>query len=116
MQVTRDSRRALLGQNLVFTLLFFAAVGLVAWLSTQYVYQADWTYGHRNSLSQSSVKLLGTLAGPVQVTAYARAESPFRDPLRRFFAKYQAVKPDLSLSFVDPDAQPQAARDAGIER
>jgi hypothetical protein len=116
MQVTRHSRRALLGQNLAFMLLLLAAVGLLAWLSTQYVYQADWTWGHRNSLSQGSVKLLGTLKGPVQVTAYARTESPFRDPLRRFFAKYQAVKPDLRLSFVDPDADPQAARAAGIDR
>lgn len=116
MQVTPRSRKRLLAQNGLFLLLFLAAVGLLAWLSTQYVYQADWTYGHRNSLSPASVRLLDSLKQPVTVTAYAASGSPFRDPLQRFFAKYQAVKPDMRLGFVNPDTDPEAARREGITR
>jgi hypothetical protein len=60
MKVTPRSRRRIQTQNFLFTLLFVAAMGLLAWVSTQYDFKADWTYGHRNSLSPASVKLLGT--------------------------------------------------------
>lgn len=101
-------------QNLVFLGLFLAAIGLAAWLSTQYVYQADWTYGHRNSLSEASVKLLATLKEPPVFTAYVRTDSPLREPLKRFVANYQRARQDVRLEFVDIDTDPQAARKAGI--
>src|SRR5579872_3857908 len=103
MLITPRSRRQVQIQNALFLLLFLAVVGLLAWASTLYVYQADWTYGNRNSLSPASVKLLDTLKQPLTVTAYAGQASPFREPLQRFFKNYQKVKPDFSLSFVDPD-------------
>ena len=114
MRVTRKSRFQVVFQNAVFLLLFLAAVGLLAKLSTQYVYQADWTYGQRNSLSSASVKLLHTLDKPLAFTAFAREGSPLRDPLRRFVANYQRVKKDTTLKFVDTDTDPEAARVAGI--
>jgi gliding motility-associatede transport system auxiliary component len=114
MQVTPRSRRRVQFQNFLFTILFVAAMGLLAWVSTQYDFHADWTYGHRNSLSPASVKLLGTLKQPLTATAYARANSPYRDPLKRFFANYQAVKPDIHLVFVDPDRDPERVRADGI--
>ncbi|HEX2668652.1 MAG TPA: GldG family protein [Gammaproteobacteria bacterium] len=116
MQVTSHSRRRVLAQNLLSTLLVLVVAGLLAWLSNQYVYRADWTYGHRNSLSPASVKLLEALKEPLTVTAYARAESPFRDALKRFIRNYETVKPDVALTFVDPDREPEAARRAGITR
>ena len=114
MRVTRKSRFQVVLQNAVFLLLFLAAIGLLARLSTQYVYQADWTYGNRNSLSPASVKLLETLDKPLTFTAYAREGSPLRDPLRRFVANYQRAKKDTTLAFVDTDINPDAARAAGI--
>lgn len=114
MRVTRRSRFQVVFQNAVFLLLFLAGIGLLARLSTQYVYQADWTYGQRNSLSPASVKLLQTLDKALTFTAYAREGSPLRDPLRRFVANYQRVKKDATLTFVDTDTDPDAARAAGI--
>ena len=114
MQVTSHSRRRIQAQNGLFLVLFLSTIGLLAWTSTQYDFQADWTYGHRNSLSPASVKLLGTLKQPLTATAYARVGSPYREPLKRFFGKYSAVKPDLQLVFVDPDKDPEAARRAGV--
>jgi len=114
MKVTPRSRHQILLQNVMFVVLLLAAVGFAAWLSTLYVYQADWTYGQRNSLSPATMKLMGTLKQPLTVTAYASAASPYREPLKRFFKNYQDLKPDLRLDFVDPDMDPEGARRAGI--
>lgn len=114
MRVTRKSRTQVVAQNALFLVLFLAAIALLAKLSTQYVYEADWTYGQRNSLSPASVKLLETLDKPLAFTAYVRDNSALKDPLRRFVSKYQEVKKDASLSFVDTDTDPDAARAAGI--
>ena len=114
MRVTRRSRVQVAAQNGLFLVLFLAAIGLAAWLSTQYVYHADWTYGRRNSLSEASVKLLATLKEPPVFTAYVRSDSPIREPLQRFIANYQRARKDVRLQFVDIDTDPQAARAAGI--
>src|SRR5215469_5469872 len=114
MRLSRRTRAQLALQNLLFLALFLGAVGLAAWLSTQYSYRADLTYGHRNSLSDASVKLLHTLKETPLFTAYVRDDSPLREPLQRFFANYQRVRSDIRLEFVDIDTDPQAARAAGI--
>ena len=59
MKVTRRSRLLLRLQSLVFAVLFIAIIGMLGWLSTQYVYQADWTRGARNTISAGSQQLLG---------------------------------------------------------
>ena len=45
MEITRHSRLLLRLQTWIFIVLFIGGMGLLAWLSTQYVYQADWTAG-----------------------------------------------------------------------
>ena len=114
MRVTRKSRLLIRFQSWSFVILFLAVIGLVAWLSTQYVYRSDWTYGHRNSLTQASVKLLKTLKAPLSITAYVGDNQPLRDAIRRFVDKYQQVKPDTRLHFVNPDTNPETARQQGI--
>jgi gliding motility-associatede transport system auxiliary component len=114
MRVTRKSRLQIRVQNWGFVILFLAVIGLLAWLSTRYVYQADWTYGHRNSLSTASVRLLKTLKHPLSFTAFVNNDEPVRDAISRFVAKYQQVKPDTRLSFVNPETNPQEARNQGI--
>ncbi|MGH8335243.1 MAG: DUF7088 domain-containing protein, partial [Gammaproteobacteria bacterium] len=114
MRVTRKSRLQLRAQNWGFVILFLVVVGLLAWLSTRYMYQADWTYGHRDSLSPASVQLLKTLKSPLSFTAYARDNQALREAIRRFVGKYQAVKQDTILGFVNPDTNPQETRSAGI--
>ncbi|HET7395487.1 MAG TPA: GldG family protein [Gammaproteobacteria bacterium] len=114
MRVTRKSRLQIRLQNLIFYVLFLSLIGIAAWLSTQYVYQADWTYGDRNSLTPASVKLLKTLDKPLQFTAFVRGNPGTREALTRFVDRYKAAKSDTTLTFVNPDTDPQAARDQGI--
>lgn len=114
MDVTRKTKIGLRLQRYSFTLLFLVAVGLLAWLSTQYVQQADWTVGGRNSLSADSVRLLGTLKAPIHVTAFARENDALRGQIREAVAKYQRVKPDITLEFVNPDKEPERVRELGV--
>ncbi len=114
MQVTRKSRLFIRIQNIAFVALFLTAVGLAAWLSTRYVYEADWTAGSRNTLSEASRKLLATLSEPVQITAYVREEEGLRKAINDLVARYRREKPDIALSFVNPDTAPERVREFGI--
>lgn len=115
MKVTSRSRRQIRLQNILFVILFLVVVGLLAWLSTLYTYQADWTANGRNTLSQASVAILKELNGPVTVTAFVREESSLlRKRIAELSARYQRYKHDMTLEFVDPDVEPQRVRELGI--
>jgi len=114
MDVNKNTTRNLRIQRYLATLLFLGVVGVLAWLSTQYVYQADWTYGQRNSLTADSKQLLATLDDPVLVTAFARDQAELREPVREMIGRYQRLKPDIRLEFVNPDAEPDRVRELGV--
>ncbi len=114
MDVSRKSRLALRLQRLLTMVLLLGLVGLAAWLSTRYVYRADWTAGSRNSLSPESLRLVESLEGPVEITAFARDEKLLREPIRDMVSRYQRVKPDIRLAFVNPDTEPERVREAGV--
>ncbi len=114
MDRERRDRFLLSAQNWLYVLLVLAAAGLLAWLSTRYTYQADWTANNRNSLTEPSIRMLETLDAPVDITAWAREDQALRSAIRQFVARYQRAKPDVSLNFRNPDTSPQQARDLGI--
>lgn len=115
MRVTARSRLRLSLENLLFILLWLAAVGLLAWLSTRYHLTLDWTAAGRNSLSESSRVLVERLQEPVSVTAYARDNDLLREAISDLVARYQRVNPRLELRFVDPDTAPAKVRELGIQ-
>ncbi|HFD79190.1 MAG TPA: ABC transporter [Gammaproteobacteria bacterium] len=114
MQITPTSRRILQIQNLVFLAALLAVVGLLAWLSTRYNIEQDWTRGGRNTLSVESRKLLDEMPGPVHITAFATDNELVRGSIRDLVARYQRYKPDVELKFVNPDAEPDRVRELGI--
>lgn len=95
-------------------LLLIAAAILIAWISTRFVYEADWTRAGRHSLSPASLALLAKLSGPLEITAYAREDAALRDLVRRFTDRYRRHRPDVSLAFVNPDLAPDETRSLGI--
>lgn len=101
-------------QSLITVILLIAIVGALAWISNRYVLQFDWTAAGRNTLSQASRELLRTLVGPVEVTAYARENKVLRQAVRELVDRYRAEKPDIALSFVNPDKAPEEVRSLGI--
>lgn len=96
-------------------LLLLVAVGCIAWLSTRWSFVSDWSANSRASLAPASRDLLKQLPGEVKVTCYAKPGSGLRPTIAAFIARYQRYKPDLSLTFVDTQTDPEAMRKAGIQ-
>ena len=110
MEVTQKSRLQIRIQNFIFYLTFVSVIGLLAWLSTRYEIQADWTANGRNTLSEASQQLLATLDGPVTITAYARENEALRQNIRGLIERYRRAKPDLTFTFINPDTHPEQVR------
>ena len=98
----------------LFALLLFTAALLLAFLSTRYAWQHDFSHAQRASLDPRTLKLLDGLDAPVAITSYAPPDAQLRAAIADFIARYQRRKRDISLAFVDPDADPAATREAGI--
>ncbi|MDP1550671.1 MAG: Gldg family protein [Nitrosomonas sp.] len=106
-------------QNGVFVILLLLLVILLGYLAAQTRLQWDVSQNGRNSLSEASVEILQKLQGPVQVTAYATEQHVQLGDIRKiiadFVALYQRVKPDLSLTFIDPVVQPILTQEANVQ-
>lgn len=100
--------------RVLIVLAVLAAAFCIAFLSTRYRFEGDWTAGNRASLSPATTQLLDGLTDPVDVVSYARPDGGLRNVIREFIERYQHRKADISLRFVDPDSDPEAMRDAGI--
>lgn len=94
-------------------LIAFAAVA-VAFLSTRFGFENDWSDANGASLSPPSIALLNTLDAPVEVVSYASRQNGLRAVIADFVERYRRAKPDVTLRFVDPDADPEAMRAAGV--
>jgi len=114
MKISRKKHRYIRLQNILFTVLFVGCLGLLAWLSTQYTHQSDWTANNRNSLSAQSIQLLGKLKKPIEITAYASEIDILRQQITELTAKYIQHKTDISLEIINPDTRPDRAREEGI--
>ncbi|MCU7918634.1 MAG: GldG family protein [Candidatus Thiodiazotropha sp. (ex Epidulcina cf. delphinae)] len=100
--------------DLLFYLLMAIILVLLAWLSGRYDGQWDWTRQGSNSLNAISIDILQRTPGPLRVTAYVSDTASLRDRVRRFVERYQHIKPDLELTFIDPLRNPDAARRQGV--
>lgn len=98
----------------LFALLLILAAAAIGYLSTRYAHQADWTANGRTSLSAESRAVLARFDGPVEIVSYANPQGDLRQTVAGFLQRYQAVKPDLSLRFVDPQLDPAKMRELGI--
>jgi ABC-type uncharacterized transport system involved in gliding motility auxiliary subunit len=102
-------------RNALHALLLVAIALALGFLSTRYGFVHDVSRAQRLSLGTESVRLLESLDSPVSVISYARPQGELRRTIRDFIARYQRIKPDLGLEFVDPDADPDAMREAGVQ-
>jgi len=100
--------------SLVFYLLFGIVIALSGWLSNHHTVTWDWSAGARNTLSATSQQLLEQLETPLHVTSFAPDYPELRRRIRDIIARYQRYRPDINLSFVNPDSQPDLIRQLGI--
>jgi ABC-type uncharacterized transport system involved in gliding motility auxiliary subunit len=115
MKMSKNAHRWIGLQNAIFYLLFLAVIGLLGFLGREYKFEADWTYGSRNSLSQPSQSLLKTLDKPLKFIAYVPDDPALAANLNKMAERYKRVKPDTSIEFVNPDLDPVRAKQDGIK-
>lgn len=114
MKVTKKTRRQVRLQNILFVVLFLGVMGLLAWLSTRYHYQADWTANGRNTLSATSVAVLDEMKGPLKVQAFVGDADQVKRRVSDLIGRYQRHKHDLQLEFINPDTDPDLVRKLAI--
>jgi ABC-type uncharacterized transport system involved in gliding motility auxiliary subunit len=114
MKVTAKSlfNLRLAGASFVFLVLLIAALFL--WLSNVYQTEADLTRSGRNSLSDSSIAAVEVLDKPLVITAFTGNNPELRASVDQLVGSYQRYKKDIKLDYVDPNADPQRVREAGI--
>lgn len=115
MKMTKGLHRSIGVQNAIFYLLLLAVIGLLAFLSREFHVQSDWTYGNRNSLTEATRSLLEKVDQPLKFVAYVPEDAALQEQLRKLVAKYQRVKTDIKLEFVNPDLDPVRAKQDGIQ-
>jgi len=93
------------------TLALLCAIGALAWLSVRYPLQIDVTANTGNTLSIATQKLLLSLPDKVDITAYIKKGQPIRLQIAQLVDRYRRHKADVTLQFVDPDGQPEKARE-----
>jgi len=106
---------ALRFQNILFTILFLALVGLIAWLGKTYHTEFDFTRGQQNSLHASTQKLLKKLNKPLELIAYIPNDAKVHLALKNRVDKYKKYKKDISLEIIDPALNPDRAKKDGIQ-
>lgn len=116
MQTSKKIHRQYRLQTWTFVVLFLVAIGLLAWLSTRYHFQSDWTASGRFTLSDATVEVLKKLDGPVTLTSFSRKDdlSGLRKRTQQLVSRYQRIKPNITLEFVDPDQHPDKVRKLGV--
>jgi ABC-type uncharacterized transport system involved in gliding motility auxiliary subunit len=108
--------KQVLAQQLLSAVLFVGVLGMLAFLTQRYTIEADWTAGNRNTLTEGSRTLLAALPEPVVFKAFLYPRSEQRPLIEADIRRYQRLKSDITLEFIDPSTNPQAVRDYNIQR
>ena len=98
----------------LFALLVLLGAGAIGYLTARHDRVADWTFNSRVSMSPETRAVLARFDGPVDIVSYASPQGDLRQTIAAALQRYQRAKPDLHLSFVDPQQDPAAMRNLGI--
>ena len=115
MKISPHKHQQIRLKNGLITLALLGVLGSLAWLSTRYTVQTDITANAGNSLSQASQKLLASLPDKIQLTAYIKKDQSLRSQITQLVARYKRHKTELTLTFIDPDSQPEKVRELNID-
>lgn len=115
MKMTRLAHLKIGFLNTLFYVLFAVIIGMLGYLAQKHQYTADWTFGNRNTLTESSQALLKQLDTPLEFIAYIPDDPYLKGNLEKHIRKYQAFKADTNIEFVNPELAPERAQQDGIE-
>ncbi len=92
---------------IVSTLIALAIVFLFNRIQLQY----DVTANARHTLTTQTQSTLKAFSGPIKVQAVLGPDQNTREAVTELISRYQSVKPDLELTFINPETNPERARE-----
>lgn len=95
----------------VLSLLVVAIVLVAGWFTQRFAGSIDITANQRHSIAPATQTLLRSLDMPVELIAVLDPDPQQRRGVQELVSRFQTFKPDLSLRFVNPETDPQQARD-----
>ncbi len=98
----------------LFYLLLVTSVVLAAILTQRFDRAIDLADTRGQRLRPASERLLLRLKAPLRITSYAPANAELRKRIRAVITPYLNASERVEFRFVNPDAEPQRARAAGI--
>jgi hypothetical protein len=82
----------------------------LGWLFQRYNIAFDITANNRHSLTSTTHKVLESVTAPVELIAVLGPDKAQREGVKSLIARFQTIKPDLNLRFVNPETDPATAR------
>ncbi|HUA97270.1 MAG TPA: GldG family protein [Terracidiphilus sp.] len=96
-----------------YILVVVVAVVVANFLANRYDKSWDFTKNKQFSLSEESAKLVRSVKEPITIT-YFNESTHFRDG-KDLLAEYADLSPRVQIKYVDPDKDPQLAREDGVQ-
>lgn len=96
--------------HIILSLLIVGIVLVLGWFAQRYQTSLDITANNRHSLAPTTTALLQSMDSPVELIAVLGPSPQQRDAVSELVSRFQAFKPDLKLRFVNPETDPDQAR------
>ncbi|WP_340123292.1 GldG family protein [Methylobacter svalbardensis] len=114
MKISPHKHQQIRLKNGLIILVLLCMLGTLAWISTRYSIETDITGNADNTLSQSSQKLLESMPDKIVITAFIKKDPALRSQIAHLINRYKRHKAELTLTFIDPGAQPEKIRKLNI--
>ncbi|MDO9169376.1 MAG: GldG family protein [Methylobacter sp.] len=114
MKISPHKHQQIRLKNGLIILILLCLLGTLAWISTRYSFETDITGNAGNTLSQASQKLLESMPDEIVITAFIKKDPALRSQVAQLINRYKRHKAELTLTFIDPGAQPEKIRELNI--
>jgi len=101
-----------------WTLALLLGVGAALGLRLAHRYGGAWdlSSGARHSLAEASRAVVARLPEPLRFTVIAPDYGGLRAPAQLLTERYRRARPDIAVSYLDPDRSPEQARRLGVRQ
>ena len=101
-----------------FSIVLILTCLVLSWpVLKQHEFTHDLSADHRNTLSAASQELMHGLDQPLSFTVYINdSNSVLKKQIMQILKRFKRERADISISFVDPQSNPEAARTLGITK